>query len=185
MKGHLKSRSSKHHSTKLNTLSVRKPKQKLKNHKGLLKRIKIVVFRICRLDLVGIGSLSFNHPEKATWGEIKVEPTWWGRGRPATCTRPICLKSRSWSRTLRGNRWKWDIDINSLVNYQMFFDSIDFIREEKSFFLLPLTCRIRSRSWIDPPYMNISYLYANSLSGSCSSLIILSGFEKPLFTKVI
>ena len=66
MKGHLKSRSSKHHSTKLNTLSVRKPKQKLKNHKGLLKRIKIVVFQVCRLDLVGIDSLNFNPQEKVT-----------------------------------------------------------------------------------------------------------------------
>jgi len=143
MKGHLKSRSSNHHSTKLNTLSVRKPKQKLKNHKGLLKRIKIVVFLIFRLDLVGIDSLSFNHQEKVTWEEIKAEPIWWEKDRPVMCTRPTCSKSRSWSRTLRGNLWKWDIDINSLVNYHMFLASIDFIREAKSFFLLPLTCKMR------------------------------------------
>lgn len=66
MKGHLKSRSSKHHSNKLNSVSVRKPKQKLKNHKGLLKRIKIVVLRVCRLDLVGIDSSNSNPPARAT-----------------------------------------------------------------------------------------------------------------------
>jgi hypothetical protein len=60
MKGHLKSRSSKHHSNKLNTISVRKPKQKLKNHKGLLKRIKIVFANVFRLDLVGTDSLNSN-----------------------------------------------------------------------------------------------------------------------------
>lgn len=43
LKGHLKSKAIKNYSKKLNT-NVRKQKQKLKNHKGLLKRIKIVVF---------------------------------------------------------------------------------------------------------------------------------------------
>lgn len=41
LKGHLKSKATKHFSKKLNT-NVRRQKQKLKNHKGLLKRIKIV-----------------------------------------------------------------------------------------------------------------------------------------------
>lgn len=42
LKGHLKSKATKQFSKKLNT-NVRRQKQKLKNHKGLLKRIKIVV----------------------------------------------------------------------------------------------------------------------------------------------
>ena len=52
MKGHLESRTSRHHSNKLNTLSFRKPKAKLKNHKGLLKKIKIVF-----LEYLGWSSL--------------------------------------------------------------------------------------------------------------------------------
>lgn len=60
MKGHLKSRSTKSYSNKLNTVSVRKPKQKLKNHKGLLKRIKIVTMLIFRLVLAGTESSNFN-----------------------------------------------------------------------------------------------------------------------------
>ena len=65
MKGHLKSRSIKKHSNKLNTKSVRKPKQKLKNHKGLLKRVKIVIMLIVRLDHVGIGNSNSNPLVKA------------------------------------------------------------------------------------------------------------------------
>lgn len=42
LKGHLKSKATKKYSKKLNT-NVRKQKVSLKNHKGLLKRIKIVV----------------------------------------------------------------------------------------------------------------------------------------------
>lgn len=75
MKGHLKSRSSKHHSNKLNTLSVRKPKQKLKNHKGLLKRIKIVGLRVYRLDLVGIDNSNFSLQVKVISEETRVEQT--------------------------------------------------------------------------------------------------------------
>lgn len=42
LKGHLKSKATKKYSKKLNT-NVRKQKVSLKNHKGLLKRIKIVI----------------------------------------------------------------------------------------------------------------------------------------------
>jgi hypothetical protein len=41
-KGHIRSQARKVHSPKLNT-KARKQKQRLKNHKGLLKRIKIVL----------------------------------------------------------------------------------------------------------------------------------------------
>ena len=115
MKGHLKSRSSKHHSTKLNTLSVRKPKQKLKNHKGLLKRIKIVFFRVLRSDLVGIGSSNSNLLERATCEETRAEPTWWERDRHVTCIRLTCLRSKSWFHILRESHWKWGIEVNWLV----------------------------------------------------------------------
>lgn len=40
-KGHIKSKAQKSYSTKLNE-SAKKQSQKLKNHKGLLKRVKIV-----------------------------------------------------------------------------------------------------------------------------------------------
>lgn len=43
MKGHIKSTAIKEHSPKLNT-KARAQKQRLKNHKGLLKRVKIVIF---------------------------------------------------------------------------------------------------------------------------------------------
>lgn len=41
LKGHVKSKARKQYSKKLNT-RAREPKQKLRNHKGLLSRIKIV-----------------------------------------------------------------------------------------------------------------------------------------------
>ena len=41
-KGHVKYKNQKKFSNKLNK-QVRKPKQRLKNHKGLLKRVKIVL----------------------------------------------------------------------------------------------------------------------------------------------
>jgi hypothetical protein len=42
-KGHIKSKAMKHYSTKLNE-NAKKQSQKLKNHKGLLKRVKIVAY---------------------------------------------------------------------------------------------------------------------------------------------
>ncbi len=185
MKGHLKSRSIKSHSIKLNTKSVRKPKQKLKNHKGLLKRVKIVIMLIVRWVHVGIGSSNSNHQGKATCSATRAEPIWWERDKLVTCTRQTCSKLRDSFHISRGSLWRWDIDIYWLVWDHKFLASIDFIRAEKSFFLLPLTCKMRSRSWTDPPYMNISYRSANYLSGSCSSFIMFSGLEKLLFTKVM
>ena len=43
MKGHIKSKAIKEYSPKLNT-KARAQKQRLKNHEGLLKRVKIVIF---------------------------------------------------------------------------------------------------------------------------------------------
>ena len=42
-KGHIKSKAMKNYSNKLNE-NAKKQSQKLKNHKGLLKRVKIVLF---------------------------------------------------------------------------------------------------------------------------------------------
>jgi len=115
MKGHLKSRGSNHHSNKLNTKSVRKPKQKLKNHKGLLKRVKIVAFCWFRLVPDGIESSNSNPQERIIYVVTKAEQTCSEKGRLVTCTKQICSRSKSWFLTSRENRWKWDIDIYWLV----------------------------------------------------------------------
>lgn len=57
LKGHLKSKATKSYSKKLNT-RVRVPKQKLKNHQGLLSRIKIVRNGLGRWVPGGTGSSS-------------------------------------------------------------------------------------------------------------------------------
>ena len=72
MKGHIKSKALKSYSKKLNT-NVRKQKQKLKNHKGLLKRIKIVLIHIVRLALDGIESSNFNRPDPSICTGTKAE----------------------------------------------------------------------------------------------------------------
>ena len=54
-KGHLKHKNMKNYSNKLNK-QVRKPKQKLKNHKGLLKRVKIVHLMAHRWDPATLAS---------------------------------------------------------------------------------------------------------------------------------
>lgn len=59
LKGHLKSKATKSYSKKLN-MNVRRQKQKLKNHKGLLKRIKIVKYEIRRWVQGGIEDSSSN-----------------------------------------------------------------------------------------------------------------------------
>jgi hypothetical protein len=73
LKGHLKSKSIKTYSKKLNT-SVRKQKQKLKNHKGLLKRIKIVSLRLCRSVLGGIENSNSSHQAPTIFTGIRVAP---------------------------------------------------------------------------------------------------------------
>ncbi len=57
LKGHLKSKNRKGYiSPKLNT-KVKESPIKLKNHRGLLKRIKIVIIILCRLVQDGIEDL--------------------------------------------------------------------------------------------------------------------------------
>ncbi len=73
MKGHIKSKALKSYSKKLNK-NVRKQKQKLKNHKGLLKRIKIVLILLDRLALDGIESSNFNHLDPNICTDTKAEP---------------------------------------------------------------------------------------------------------------
>ena len=63
-KGHLKSKGRKIYSKKLNT-KVKTQKQRLKNHKGLLKRVKIVSVLLDRLVQDGTESLSSSHREHA------------------------------------------------------------------------------------------------------------------------
>jgi hypothetical protein len=74
LKGHLKSKATKNYSKKLNT-NVRKQKQKLKNHKGLLKRIKIVAMGLCRWVRAGTGSSSSNRRVLGTCTATRAEPT--------------------------------------------------------------------------------------------------------------
>lgn len=75
LKGHLKSKATKFYSKKLNT-NVRKQKQKLRNHKGLLKRIKIVRMGIARLARDGIGGSNSSHLDRVICTVIKVGPIW-------------------------------------------------------------------------------------------------------------
>lgn len=94
-KGHLKSKARKQYSKKLNT-RVRKPKQKLKNHKGLLKRIKIVFLpSYHRLVLVGTDSSNSNLQARTIFVVIRVRLTWNARVVPDMCTHPICAESRN------------------------------------------------------------------------------------------
>ena len=58
-KGHLQSKARKNYSKKLNP-KVKTQKQRLKNHKGLLKRVKIVTDLLYRWDPDGIDSLNSN-----------------------------------------------------------------------------------------------------------------------------
>jgi hypothetical protein len=73
LKGHLKSKATKVYSKKLNT-NVRKQKQKLKNHKGLLKRIKIVPPLLFRSVPDGTDGSSSNHQAPAICTGINHRP---------------------------------------------------------------------------------------------------------------
>jgi hypothetical protein len=102
MKGHLKSKAIKSYSKKLNT-NVRKQKQKLKNHKGLLKRIKIVPLILVRWALDGIENSNFNLQDPSIFTDIKAEPTSLESVELDTCIRPILTRLRSSSLTIREN----------------------------------------------------------------------------------
>lgn len=94
LKGHLKSKAIKNHSKKLNT-NTRVVKQKLKNHKGLLKRIKIVYLLSYRLVLAGTEGSNFRVPVPTICSATKVAPTCYASAEQDTCTLPTCVKSRN------------------------------------------------------------------------------------------
>lgn len=74
LKGHVKSSSRKVYSKKLNR-KARVQKQRLKNHKGLLKRIKIVNILSLRWVLAGIASSSFNPQARNIFCATNQDPT--------------------------------------------------------------------------------------------------------------
>ena len=73
LKGHLKSKATKDYSKKLN-MNVRRQKQKLKNHKGLLKRIKIVSIQPLRSVPAGIGASNSSPQAVAISAATKLRP---------------------------------------------------------------------------------------------------------------
>jgi hypothetical protein len=73
LKGHLKSKATKNYSKKLNT-NVRRQKQKLKNHKGLLKRIKIVIIQPLRSVPAGIDASNSSPQAVAICAATKHRP---------------------------------------------------------------------------------------------------------------
>lgn len=90
-KGHLKSKARKNYSKKLNT-TTRVQKQRLKNHKGLLKRLKIVRLLWCRWVQDGTESSNSSRRANSTWTETRAEPIWFVREEQDTSMHPICAE---------------------------------------------------------------------------------------------
>jgi hypothetical protein len=110
MKGHIKSKAIKVHSPKLNE-NPRKQKQKLKNHKGLLKRIKIVHLAIVRSALDGTECSNSSPQAPGISTDTKAEPISSGREGQDTCTKPIWTRLRNWCPTSRESHSSRDTDL--------------------------------------------------------------------------
>lgn len=109
LKGHLKSKATKFYSKKLNT-NVRRQKQKLKNHKGLLKRIKIVSTLPRRSAPGGIACSSSSPQAPDIFAATRVAPTLSRNAAPDMSMSQTCPRSENWSPTSSGSRSSRDTD---------------------------------------------------------------------------
>ncbi len=139
MKGHLKSHGRKKFSTKLNK-TVRVQKQRLKNHKGLLKRVKIVNINIVRWDLVGTVVLNLLLLVSVILILIKVRLIWSVREELDIYIRQILTVWRNLFLTLNVNLLKEDTDLFFSITYLLNFNiSKIYCKENYDIFLLAIS----------------------------------------------
>ena len=99
IKGHLKDKNRKGYiSPKLNT-KTRVTPLLAKNHKGMLKRVKIVLISWCRWDPFGTDSSKDSVPITITWRGRNRDRTSEERAETITFPRPTSGESREWSLT--------------------------------------------------------------------------------------